>query len=183
MNMDPAVRKYFPNLLTREESKAHINTIEKNIAREGYGLFAAEWKETGAFIGFIGFSNPAFSIPAPDGTGQLGSLDTNAVPATSPAVTPTSQVTIPAIEIGWRLSSHYWGRGLATEGARACLEMGFDHWNMTEVYSFTSVHNLPSEKVMIRIGMLRQGTFEHPILPSGHWLREHVLYKAVKADA
>jgi ribosomal-protein-alanine N-acetyltransferase len=162
MNMDPAVRKYFPSLLTREESKAHINTIEKNIARQGYGLFAAEWKETGAFIGFIGFSNPGFTITVSGGV-----------------LSPFA----PAIEIGWRISSHYWGRGLATEGALACLQTGFDRWDMDEVYSFTSIHNQPSEKVMIRIGMIRQGTFVHPTLPAGHWLSEHVLYKTDRSPS
>jgi len=151
--MDPTVRKYFPNLLTREESKTHIVAIEKNIARQGYGLFAAEWKETGAFIGFIGFSHPGFQLP---------------------------HIVTPFIEIGWRISSHYWGRALATEGAQACLQAGFDRWNMDEIYSFTSIHNHPSEKVMIRIGMARQGTFAHPLLPADHWLNEHVLYKAAK---
>jgi len=165
MNRDPAVRKYFPTLLTREESRAHIVTIEKSLDRQGYGLFAAEWKETGAFIGFIGFSHPAFE-----------SLEPPPAPGRSPNHLPPT----PCIEIGWRISSHYWGRGLATEGAAACLQAGFDRWNMSEVYSFTSIHNHPSEKVMIRIGMVRQGTFIHPVLPAGHWLSEHVLYKATR---
>lgn len=147
--MDSKVRQYFPGMLTREESRAHITTIEKQILEYGYGLFAAEWKETGAFIGFIGFSRPGFE----------------------------SSFT-PCIEIGWRLSSHYWGKGLATEGAKACLQTGFESWNLRDIYSFTSIHNLPSEKVMIRIGMTRQGTFRHPTLPPDHWLSEHVLYKA-----
>ena len=157
--MDPAVRKYFPNLLTREESKAHITTIEKNIARQGYGLFAAEWKETEAFIGFIGFSHPDFQITTPGET------------------THPNKLITPSVEIGWRISSHYWGRGLATEGAHACLQAGFERWNMDDIYSFTSIHNHPSINVMIRIGMTRQGTFAHPNLPAGHWLSEHVLYK------
>jgi len=166
MNLDPAVRKYFPNLLTREESKAHITTIEKNIARQGYGLFAAEWKETQAFIGFIGFSVPSFESPEPQEAARQ--KDNHKLPT-------------PCIEIGWRISAHYWGRGLATEGAQACLQAGFDRWNMDEIYSFTSIHNHPSEKVMIRIGMVRQGTFAHPNLPADHWLSEHVLYKAARS--
>lgn len=155
MNQDPAVRKYFPDLLTREESRAHIVTIQKHINDWGYGLFAAEWKETGAFIGFIGFSHPGFEMQEP-------------------------HIPSPCIEIGWRISSHYWGRGLATEGAKACLQKGFDHWDMKDIYSFTSIHNHPSEKVMIRIGMVRQGAFAHPSLPADHWLSEHVLYKTTK---
>jgi [ribosomal protein S5]-alanine N-acetyltransferase len=154
MNMDPVVRKYFPNLLTRDESRAHITTIENHIEQQGYGLFAAEWKETEAFIGFIGFSHPGFQ----------------------------SYFT-PCIEIGWRLSAHYWGQGLATEGAAACLQAGFDRWGMDDIYSFTSIHNQPSEKLMIRIGMTRQGVFAHPSLPADHWLSEHVLYKTSRPQS
>jgi RimJ/RimL family protein N-acetyltransferase len=161
MNMDPAVRKYFPGLLTRDESKAHIVTIEKNIEQQGYGLFAAEWKETGAFLGFIGFSQPGFT-PSPEGPFTPGIEDG----------------FTPVIEIGWRISSHYWGRGLATEGALACLHAGFHRWGMDEIYSFTSIHNHRSEKLMIRVGMTRQGNFPHPSLPPDHWLSEHVLYKS-----
>ena len=159
--MDPGVRKYFPALLTREESRAHITTIQKNIDQWGYGLFAAEWKETGAFIGYIGLSQPAFENPYPHTS--LPDDDRS-----------------PWIEIGWRLSSHYWGKGLATEGAKACLQAGFNRWGLQEIYSFTSIHNHPSEQVMIRIGMIRQGAFAHPSIPADHWLNEHVLYKATK---
>lgn len=151
MNQDQKVRMYFPGLLRREESLAHIAVINDNIYKYGYGLFAAELKATGEFIGFIGFSHPAF----------------------------TSYFT-PCVEIGWRLAARFWGQGLATEGATACLEAGFQKWDMTDIYSFTSIHNLPSEKVMIRIGMTRQGTFSHPAIPAGNWLCEHVLYKTSK---
>jgi len=154
MNQDPQVRKYFPGLLTRDESLAHIATIGNRIRESGYGLFAAELRATGEFIGFIGFSHPGFS----------------------------NHFT-PCVEIGWRLATPFWGRGLATEGATACLDAGFRKWDMKEIYSFTSIHNLPSEKVMIRIGMTRQGTFPHPTIPSDNWLCEHVLYKIAKTPS
>ena len=162
MNQDPQVRKYFPGLLSREESLAHIAVIGNHIRQDGYGLFAAELKTTGEFIGFIGFSHPGFDRP------------TELVRQPGPKV---NHQTIPFVEIGWRLAAPFWGKGLATEGAAACLKTAFEKWDMTDIYSFTSIHNQPSENVMIRIGMTRQGTFAHPSLPAGSWLSEHVLYK------
>jgi RimJ/RimL family protein N-acetyltransferase len=151
MNQDPQVRKYFPGLLSREESLAHIAVIGKNIRERGYGLFAAELRSTGDFIGFIGFSHPGFH----------------------------SHFT-PCVEIGWRLAMPFWGQGLATEAATACLHAGFDRFGLNKVYSWTSVHNHPSEKVMQRIGMSRQDNFFHPLISSDNWLCEHVLYKISK---
>jgi RimJ/RimL family protein N-acetyltransferase len=178
MNQDPLVRKYFPALLSREESLAHIATIRKRIDEDGYGLFAAELKATGDFIGFIGLSHPGFitgnepEVRRPKAHHQI--FPENGLHF-SEARFP--DITAPCVEIGWRLDTPFWGQGLATEGAKACLDTAFQKWGMEEIYSWTAVHNLPSEKVMRRIGMTRQGTFAHPSIPADNWLCEHVLYR------
>ena len=33
---------------------------------------------------------------------------------------------------------------------------------------------------MLKIGMEKQGTFEHPLLEEGHWLKTELLYKISK---
>lgn len=83
------------------------------------------------------------------------------------------------VEIGWRLRSTYWGRGYATESARAALAYAFDELGLDEVISFTAVTNHRSRAVMERIGLVRDpaADFEHPSLPVGHPLRPHVLYR------
>ena len=45
----------------------------------------------------------------------------------------------PCIEIGWRLCENSWGRGYATEGARACLEYAYRQLQLSEIYSYTSL--------------------------------------------
>lgn len=83
------------------------------------------------------------------------------------------------VEIGWRLRSAHWGRGYATEAARAALAFAFDEAGLDEVISFTAVTNHRSRAVMERIGLVREldADFEHPSLPVGHHLRPHVLYR------
>ena len=85
----------------------------------------------------------------------------------------------PAVEIGWRLARAYWNRGLATEGARACLEFGFSRLDLKEIVAFTVPGNAASRRVMEKIGMRHdpQGDFEHPRVATGHALRRHVLYR------
>jgi RimJ/RimL family protein N-acetyltransferase len=153
MNADPLVRRYFPTVRTREESMVDFSRIQDAITERGYGWFAAEVRDTGAFIGFIGLSVPGFSASF-----------------------------TPCVEIGWRLAAFAWGFGFATEGARACLSAGFSRWGFPSIFSFTSIHNKPSERVMQRIGMSPAGTFMHPNVPEGHWLREHVLYRAIAGN-
>lgn len=148
MNKDPQVMRYFPSTLEDAETDAFFERIQKEFSSSGYGLYAVELKETGEFIGFIGFHEASF--PA--------------------AFTP-------CIEIGWRLKASAFGKGYATEGARACIAYGFQELKFPEIYSFTAKINLPSERVMQKIGMIKVGEFDHPNVQDGSILKEHVLYQ------
>ena len=90
----------------------------------------------------------------------------------------------PAVEIGWRLASVHWGKGYATEGARASLEAGFTRLGLAEIVSLTVPANTRSRRVMERIGMTRDPAddFDHPRLAEGDPLRRHVLYRIGKAQ-
>jgi len=57
------------------------------------------------------------------------------------------------IEIGWHLARPYWGRGLATEAARAIRDYAFETLNLSFFYAIADPENTPSLKVMERIGM------------------------------
>jgi RimJ/RimL family protein N-acetyltransferase len=151
MNADPQVMEFMPKLLTAEESDAMVDRIEAHFEERGFGLFAAELKESGEFIGFVGLSVPGFEAPF-----------------------------MPAVEVGWRIAVEFWGRGLATEAAREVLRYGFEALGLESAVSFTVPGNLRSRRVMEKIGMRMEGEFEHPLLPEGHALRRHVLYRVEK---
>jgi RimJ/RimL family protein N-acetyltransferase len=165
INADPRVMEYFPSVLTREESDALADRIEAHWAAHGFGLCAADLK-VGArdgrdsaerqFIGFIGLARPSFEI---DFT--------------------------PCVEIGWRLDAQAWGRGLATEGARAVAEYAIGPLGLDEIVSFTVPANVRSRRVMEKIGMTRdpRDDFDHPHIPEGHPLRRHVLYRLRRPNA
>lgn len=123
--------------------------------KRGYTLWAVELKETHEMIGFIGLNDTSWQ----------------------------SHFT-PAVEIGWRLGSQYWGQGYATEGAIACLEYGFNTMNLNEIVSFTVPDNVKSIQVMERIGLKRdiKGDFAHPRLAADHPLSQHVLYRLTRND-
>jgi [ribosomal protein S5]-alanine N-acetyltransferase len=135
MNQDQRVMEFFPALLTRAETLLMVERIKGGIDKNGFGFFAVDLLENDAFIGFIGINYPRFE----------------------------SYFT-PCIEIGWRLDPHFWHRGLATEGAKACLNFAFNSLNISKIYAFTPLQNKPSEKVMQRIDMTKEGEFEHPML-------------------
>jgi RimJ/RimL family protein N-acetyltransferase len=153
MSADPRVMEHFPAPLTHEESAAFLERIDNHFEDHGFGLFAVELLESGTFAGFIGLAIPPFDAPF-----------------------------MPAVEVGWRLAIEYWGRGLATEGARAALRYGFDTLALDSIVSFTVPANLRSRRVMEKLGMTHDPAddFDHPHLPEGHPLRRHVLYRIAR---
>lgn len=149
LNADPRVMEYFPSVLSRKESDNLAERIIGKINEQGWGCWAVEI-EGSDFIGFIGLHKPSFKAH----------------------FTPT-------VEVGWRLAFDFWGRGYATEGAKAALAYGFETLNLPEIVSFTTMANIRSRQVMAKIGMHHDAydDFEHPDLPEGHPLRKHVLYR------
>ena len=78
----------------------------------------------------------------------------------------------------------YWGKGYATEGARAALDFGFERLGLAEIVSFAVPANMRSRRVMERIGMSRSPSddFDHPGLGEEYAsLRRHVLYRMKRA--
>ncbi|MBN9021221.1 MAG: GNAT family N-acetyltransferase [Rhizobiales bacterium] len=149
LNADPAVMEFMPGRLTREQSDGMIEHFRTMLETKGMTFYALEERETGALIGAAGLF-PVTKLPF-----------------------------APAVEIGWRLRAQSWGRGYASEAARAALAEGFGRLGLDEIVAYTAALNVRSQRVMERIGMTRDaaGDFDHPALPEGSPLRRHVLYR------
>lgn len=65
-------------------------------------------------------------------------------------------------ELGCRLYPAFWGRGLATEGARALIESAFGRLHLDRVVATTMADNVGSWRMLEKCGMRRVGTFRYP---------------------
>ena len=150
MNADPEVMTYMSRALDRSASDLFLARIQDHWDADGFGLWAIERPNDGAFLGFAGLSAPAFEAPF-----------------------------TPAIEVGWRLAREAWGYGYATEAGAAALDFGFADLGLPEIVSFTAVGNERSRRVMERLGMTYDPAddFDYPLVPPGHIVRRQVLYR------
>jgi RimJ/RimL family protein N-acetyltransferase len=123
---DPEVMRYIGSGTTRnaEEAAASIRAYEREWDEKGYGLFAVELLDGKRLIGFTGLANPTF-LPE----------------------------VMPAIEIGWRLARDSWGKGYATEAARAALKHGLVELRIPEIVSIYQVENHASARIVHKLGM------------------------------
>ncbi len=129
LNADPEVMRYIGDgsVRTREQTAASLSLMRGEWAARGHGIFAVEVRESGEFAGWTGTTVPDF-LPE----------------------------VLPAVEIGWRFGRRHWGRGLATEAARAVLGHVFDVVGLERVVSVCHVENGASEAVMRKLGMRRE---------------------------
>jgi len=61
------------------------------------------------------------------------------------------------IELGYLLARKFWGKGLATEAAGACLNYGFGKLEFRETIALTDLENVASQRVLEKIGFVRRG--------------------------
>ena len=148
INGDEEVMRFFPRPYNKSETIRSVEYYSAHIAEHGFGMFAVDEKSSNSFIGFIGIAWIGYELPF-----------------------------TPAVEIGWRLDKSFWGKGLATEGALKCLELGFQKFELNKIASMTALVNQPSERVMQKIGMERRGEFDHPKVPIANPLCRHVWYE------
>lgn len=147
MNKDEQVMRYFPAILSDEETIAFYKRIQDEFNKMGWGLYAVEIKSTEEFIGYVGLHEIGFDA---DFT--------------------------PGVEIGWRLAADYHNQGYATEAAKAVLNLAKDA-GIERLFSFTAKINAPSERIMQKIGMVKTREFNHPKLSNDSPLYIHVLYE------
>lgn len=149
MNADPRVMRFFPNVLSHQESDALADRLSTGLRQEGIGFWAMELAETGQFIGTVGIKFVQDDLPC-----------------------------APFYEIGWRIAFPYWRKGFAFEAANKALDFGFKVGNLPQIFAVTSKNNFPSWHLMEKLGMERlDQTFQHPEVPKNHPYSWHYLYR------
>ena len=155
MNQNPKVMEYFPSVLNESESRAIVDKVKQHFKEHGYTWYSTALKSSGEFIGMVGLIKASFDAH----------------------FTPTT-------EIGWRLMEKHWGKGYATEAAKAALDFAFTELKLPEVVSFTTKDNGRSRRVMEKVGLQYEpkDDFHHPKLNKESPLSLHVLYRLSEGD-
>jgi RimJ/RimL family protein N-acetyltransferase len=127
LNSDPRVMRYIGDgsIDTRETTERAVRRA-MNYYRNfpGLGVWPAEDRESGAFVGWFCLKY---------------------VPETV------------EIEVGYRLAPEAWGRGYASEGARAVVRYGFDALGLDRIIGLTHPDNVASQRVLQKAGLADAG--------------------------
>ncbi len=139
MDSDPEVQRYLGNKPVKhiDEITAVIAIINKQYQDFGIGRWAVIEKATGSFIGWAGLKWIDSTI---NGHTQY-------------------------YDVGYRFIKRYWGRGYATEVAKASVQYGLDILKTSAINGIANVDNKASINVLKKAGLLQGDIFEYEDIP------------------
>lgn len=127
LNSDPDVMRYIgtPVVTTIEDNIKGIEFVRQQYDELGVGRLSVILKETNEFIGWSGLKRVTETL-----NGQSNYLD-----------------------LGYRFIQKYWGKGYATEAARASLAYGFSTFDDAKIYAIIMPDNSSSRNVLEKSGL------------------------------
>ncbi len=131
--------------LTREGSGEQVSRFRRHWEERGFGLWALEERTSGTFIGFAGLAHQEDWTEGGHKT-----------------------------EVGWRLDRAFWGRGLATEAAKASVAYGLEKVGLERIISIIQPENTASRRVAEKAGLTLRGETS--------WRGSRVVWYAVDRD-
>ncbi|MDR0139554.1 GNAT family N-acetyltransferase [Metabacillus idriensis] len=84
-------------------------------------------------------------------------------------------------EIGFELSRDYWGKGIAGEALEAVVKYGYKHFQLERIEALIEPANLPSQKLVEKLGFRREGLLRHYEFTCGKF-DDLYMYSVLKKD-
>jgi RimJ/RimL family protein N-acetyltransferase len=139
INRDPEVAEFLNRPADEDAIAGFVDFVLEHWRVHGFGPWAVQLRgprDDGSFLGFAGLAHvPPFLAAA----------------GTAP-------------ELGWRFSRSSWGRGYATEAARAARDDAFGRLGLTQIISVIHPENVRSQRVATKLGMHLDRQIENPVL-------------------
>jgi len=135
LDSDPEVHRYLGNRPVKDMAQIIevIKFVRQQYVENGIGRWAILDRETQEFVGWAGLKLVTEQI-----NGHINYHD-----------------------LGYRLRKKYWGQGIATECAKACLDYGFETLGLTEIYAAAHIDNIASNKILTNLGFHFIETFDY----------------------
>jgi [ribosomal protein S5]-alanine N-acetyltransferase len=127
LDSNPEVHKYLGNQPVKsiDEIRMTIQSVRQQYIDHGIGRWAVVEKSSGEFVGWSGLK-------------LIKELTNN---------------HINFYDVGYRLIPKFWGKGYATESARASLKYAFEEMYLNEVFGIANIANIKSRKALEKSGL------------------------------
>lgn len=147
--------RYLPEIKTRsiDESRENLRVALNEAISPSRGKFflAIIERETQTYVGEIGL--------AATETSEIGNI----------------------FNLGYFIKESFWGKGYVTEAAKVLIEYAFNQLNAHKIETGCLKENTASERVMIKLEMIREAELKEHVLFEGAY-RDRVEYRLLKSE-
>ena len=152
----PTVMRWLGGVQDRATWEAAVERLTGYQRDSGHTFWLVERRSDGELLGFCGLKRA--NAPGASFQGEM--------------------------EIGWRLREDAQGQGYAKEAAIASLDLAFNRFGAPHVVAITARHNLPSQGLMIRLGMVRREDldFVDERFPADSEVNPQIVYRSEAGD-
>ena len=135
LDSDPEVHRYLGNnpITDIDQAREVIKYVRQQYVENGIGRWAVIEKRTNEFVGWSGLK----------------------------LVKEVTNSRTDFYDVGYRLLKKHWGKGYATESARASLKYGFEVLKLKEIFAAAQIENDASNKVLEKVGLKFIETFDY----------------------
>ena len=135
LDSDAEVHRYLGNkpIESIEQARLSIEFIRQQYITNGIGRWAVVEKNSNNFTGWAGLK----------------------------LITETINNHSYYYDVGYRFIKRYWGKGYATEAAKACVDYGLNNLNPEQMYGMANCDNKASRKVLEKAGLSYVETFDY----------------------
>ena len=153
MDSNPVVLKYLnlPPVSSIEEVYKKINVLKKTYSENKLARWAVTDKKTGEVLGWCGLKLIEETI-----NGHCNYYD-----------------------LGYRFLPQHWGKGYATESAKAWVQYAFNELKVNELFAITDINHEGSKNVLRKLGFSFINRFEYPHEP---WIGDPTDWFALKKE-
>ncbi len=134
LDTDPEVHRFLGNkpLKSRDEVRTMIKYILQQYEDNDIGRLAVISKSTKEFMGWSGLKYET-----------------------------SLRKDFSYYDLGYRLRKKFWGRGIATETAKASLRYGFEELELSEINAAADIKHNVSNKILSNLGLSRKEIFKY----------------------
>ena len=157
-----------PRLLAERLTPAHLPEVRRMDQNEGFMAHLGGVRDEAATLAYL---ERNLAHWATYGLGLWMLRDpARATPIGRAVLRHLDVEGVDEVEVGYGFYPEYWGRGLATEAAGACVRIGRARLGLPSVVAVTLPTHAASQRVMVKAGLAYEREIVHEGLP-------HVLFR------
>jgi RimJ/RimL family protein N-acetyltransferase len=143
---DPEVMRFVADgAMDRSATAKWLEDVARSWRSRGFGLWAIRDAATGAFLGEGGLQTFPGALSLPD-------LEVD-----------------PEVDFGYTFCRRSWGQGYSIEAGEVMLEDAWRRYRGSVIHAIVTSDNIPSQKVLRKLGFARVERLEHLDRPHQLW--------------